>query len=71
VLEAFRPCYFNGVSLREAYDADGKGGKFIADKFTRFVFQFQGGNFRLKKRLVLPNPDEEVKGYMPNISISE
>jgi len=70
VLEAFRQCSFDGVALRSAYDAENRGGKFIATEFTRFTFKFDEGRFVAKKRDVLPNPEIDVKNYPVKISIS-
>jgi len=71
VVEAFRRCYLNGVALKNRYDGDGRDGKFIADKFSRFVFEFHGTGLRLKTRAVLPNPELDVRNYRPRISINE
>jgi hypothetical protein len=46
-------------------------GKFMADKFTRFLFEFKGRRFALKKREVLPNPQEEIVNYPSKVSISD
>lgn len=69
-LEAFRSCSLKGVSLESAYDADVRGGKFIAPEFTQFVFEFNGGTFDLKQREVFPNTQHDVKNYDPKIIIS-
>lgn len=70
VLEAFRKCSFNGVSLKSAYDADVGGNKFIAKEFTRLTFEFNRRGFVLKKTELLPNPDIDVKNYPVKISIN-
>lgn len=69
-LEAFRQCSFDGVSLRSAYDADERGGKFIAKEFTRFTLTFDKRRFVSKKREVIPNPEIDVKNYPVKITIS-
>jgi len=70
VLDAFRTCTFDGVSFKSAYDAEERGGKFIAREFTRFTLEFDKGKFVAKKREVLPNPEIDVKNYPAKISIS-
>jgi len=70
VLESFRRCGFNGVSLNSANDADEKGGKFIANEFTRFTLKFDKRKFVLKKRELLPNSENDVKNYPSRISIT-
>src|SRR5882762_714287 len=69
VLEAFRKCTFDGISLNSAYDADVKGGKFTANEFTRFTFRFNGRTFVQRKRELLPNTASDVKNYPVEISI--
>jgi hypothetical protein len=69
-LEAFRECSFDGVSLKSAYDSEARGGKFIADEFTSFQFEFNGTQFVMKKRELLPNPEHDVKNYRSRIDIS-
>jgi hypothetical protein len=69
ILEAFRQCTFDGVSLKSAYDAEERGGKFIADEFTRFLFEFNGRQFVMKKRELFPNPEKNVMNYPSKISI--
>jgi len=70
VLEVFRRCSFDGVSLNSAYDADAVGGKFIASEFTRFEFVFKGRRFVQKKRELIANPENNVKNYPSKVSIS-
>ncbi len=70
VLEAFRLCSFDGVALKNAYDAENRGGKFIAKEFTRFTLEFDRREFVAKKREVLPNPEIDVKNYRVKINIS-
>ena len=73
-LEVFRVCRFDGVSLMPAYDPhpnpNARMGKYKADKFTRFVLAFSGNRFRLKKREVFPNPQEDIGNYSSNVTIS-
>lgn len=71
VLEAFRNCSFNGVSLASAYDADSVGGKFFASEFTRFTMQFRRGRFVQTKRELIPNQESDVKNYPSRVSISD
>lgn len=68
-LEAFRKCSFDGVTLRSAYDADSVGGKFIANEFTRLAFHFNGKRFVLRHRVLLPNPDNDVRNYRSRVDI--
>jgi hypothetical protein len=70
VLEAFRKCSFDGLSLMSAYDGDEGGNKFIAREFTRLKFEFNGTGFVLKTRELHPNPDLDVKNYRAAISIN-
>jgi len=73
-LEVFRVCRFDGVSLMPAYDPhpnpNARTGKYKADKFTRFVLAFSGNRFRLKKREVFPNPQEDIGNYSSSVTIS-
>jgi hypothetical protein len=75
VLEVFRVCRFDGVSLMPTYDPhpnpNAQTGKYMADKFTRFVLAFSGNRFRLKKREVFPNPQEDISNYPSKVSISD
>ncbi len=66
--EVFRKCIFAGglVSPKDSED----GGKFNAQFFTRFTFQFNGRTFALKKKEVFPFTGE-VKNYDAEISISD
>jgi hypothetical protein len=72
VLEVFRVCRFAEVSLMPTYDPhpNPRVGKYLADKFTRFVLAFGGNRFRLKKREVFPNPQEDIGNYPSQVSIS-
>lgn len=74
VLETFHVCRFDGTSLKAIYDPhpnpDAQVGKFVADKFTRFVLAFSGNRFHLKKREVFPNPQEDNLNYPSKVSIS-
>jgi hypothetical protein len=70
-LETFKACSFDGISIKPVYEKDERGGKFIANEFTRFTFKFRGGRFVLRKREVSPNPDHDVKNYPAKIEISD
>jgi hypothetical protein len=74
VLETFRVCRFNGISVVPTYDAHPNPnfhtGKYRADKFTRFVFRNRAGRFMLQKREVLPFPQEDIGNYPQDISVS-
>ena len=68
-LELFRRCRTKGSSFQPASQGDEGEGKFTARFFTRFILQFDGQSFVLKKRSVLPNPQEDVKNYSPRVTI--
>ncbi len=74
-LEVFRTCQTKGTSIRESYDPDRgedeSGGKFKANSFTRFVFEFNRGRFIKRRRQVLPNPDPDIINYDQQISIGD
>jgi hypothetical protein len=74
VLEVFHVCRFDGTSLKAANDPhpnpNAQVGKFVADKFTRFVFAFSGNRFHLKTREVSPNPQEDISNYSSKVTIS-
>jgi hypothetical protein len=71
VVETFRRCHLNGVAIKNNYDVDGRGGKFMADRFTRFVFEFHGRRLRQRERAVLSNAEQDIRNYRPRISINE
>jgi hypothetical protein len=66
-VEVFRECRHRGGALFSGQIS----GKFDADKFTRFNFEFTGKKFALRKREVLPYPEGRILGYSPTISISD
>src|SRR5882724_3464129 len=74
VLETFHVCRFDGLHLKPGQDSrpnsEAKVGKFIANKFTRFRFEFAGRTFKLRRREVLRNADEEIMNYRSKIEIS-
>ena len=74
VLETFRVCRFNGISVVPTRDShpnpNFSPGKYRADKFTRFVFHNRAGSFILRKREVLPYPQEDIGNYPQDISIA-
>jgi hypothetical protein len=74
VLETFQVCRFDGTLLKPTGDPhpnpDAKGGKFMADKVTRFVLEFERSRFRLKNREVFQNPQEDIQNYRPKVIIT-
>ncbi len=70
-LETFRACRFNGLSFKDAHDADETGGKFRTNRFTQFVLRFDGRKFVLRTRKVFPYPEDDFRGYEPKINISD
>jgi hypothetical protein len=70
-LETFRSCRFTGVSFKGTRDFDESGGKFLTNRFTQFSLRFNGRRFVLRKRKVLPYPEDDFRGYDAKISISD
>jgi hypothetical protein len=69
-LETFRECRFNGVSFNPVNnDADNSGGKFLTNRFTRFVLRFNGARFVLEEREVFPYAGEDFRGFEPKIVV--
>jgi hypothetical protein len=70
-LELFQTCRRSGLTFQPSkYDSNYRGGKFEAQSFTRFLFQFGGRGFSLKKREVFPFPQGDVKNYPETITIN-
>ena len=65
-VEGFRECRYSGGLLSAPVS-----GKFAADQFTRFEFEFTGSRFALRKREVLPLPEGSTLNYRPAISVSD
>ena len=45
--------------------------KFEARSFTRFLFEYDGRRFVLRRREVFPNPQPNVMNNSPSVSISD
>ena len=76
VIEVFKKCRLDGetfVSENEQEPGEPVGHifKFSARSITRFLFEFEGRRFALKKREVFPNPQQDVKNYSSSVSISD
>ncbi len=70
-LETFRVCRFNGVEFKPASDdPEETGGKFLTNRFTRFVLRFNRNRFVLSQRKVFPCPEEDRRSYQPKFEIS-
>jgi hypothetical protein len=75
-LEVFRTCQTRGSSIQESSDPDkgqdeGGGGKFKAKTFTRFVFEFNNGQFIKKRTQIFPNPNPDIMNYDEQVSIRD
>jgi len=69
-LDVFNTCLFKGAILEPRSDLEKRTGKFRAELITRFILEFKGREPVLKKREVLPAPQEELKSYSAQIRIT-
>ena len=68
-LEVFNTCFFSGALLERRGDLEKRTGKFYAELITRFVLEFEGRKPELKRREILPTPQEELRSYRAQINI--
>jgi hypothetical protein len=66
-LEGFGDCRLARGELTAANEL----GKFEVEEFTKFDFEFADGKLAFKKRESFPSPLRDVRGYEPNINISD